>query len=73
MFHKIESCNKNSSFFSGAKLVSAILNSQCIIDAVKNLNDRKNAKSITCFDFSALYKGLPYGKLLRILKEHIDF
>ena len=67
MFKQIESYNKQVLYFSGVKSFWAIT------DTIKNLNGRNNATSIICYGFSTFYTNIPYGKVIGILKEHIDF
>ena len=61
MFNQTENNIKQGSFFLS------------VTDLIKNLNGRKKAKSITCFDFQTLHTNIPHDKLVRVLNEHIDF
>ena len=46
---------------------------QTVIDAMNGLNKRRQATSVSTFDFSTLYTKLPHKKLLMILNSLIDF
>ena len=73
MSKQIGSYNEQSSFFSGVTFFWSAINNQFVIGTIKNLNDRKNATSITRYDCSTLSTNIYFGKLIRIIKEHIDF
>ena len=44
-----------------------------IIKAIRNINARRNAKSVMTFDFSTLYTKIPHNKLKDALHELTDF
>ena len=73
MFAQIKAYNKEYSFYSGINTFWTILNNQPVINTINNLNERKKANSVTCFDFSTLYTKIPHAKLLKVLNELIDF
>ena len=44
-----------------------------VLDSLNRINKKKNAKSISTFDFSTLYTKIPHDKLIKELSEVIDF
>ena len=74
LFQKqVENYNLKGQFFSGVKPFWIIQDKQPVIKAIKNLNKRRCAKSITTFDFSTLYTKIPHIKLNDVLHELTDF
>ena len=74
LFYKqIENYENKCRFFTGVNTFWVIQNNSPIIDAMKKLNTRNKARSITTFDFSTLYTKLPHDKLLDVLHKLIDF
>ena len=73
LYKQIESYNDRSSYFSGIKTFWPILNNLPVIHAIKQLNDRKRAFSISTFDFATLYTNIPHDKLKNVLREIINF
>ena len=73
LYKQIESYNNKTSYFSGVKTFWPILNNLPVINAIKQLNDRKKAYSISTFDFATLYTNIPHGKLKNVLREIINF
>ena len=72
-FKQIESYNNKSKFFSGVNTFWVIQNNKPVTDAIKNLNKRNRARSISTFDFSTLYTKIPHDKLIFVLHSLIDF
>ena len=74
LFYKqIENYHDKTRFFTGVNNFWVVQNNKPVIDALKKLNFRNRAKSITTFDFSTLYTKLPHDKLLEVLCKLIDF
>ena len=73
MFKQIEMYNHKSTYFSGVKSFWPIQNNQPVIEAIKKLNGRSKANSISTFDFSTLYTNIPHAKLKNVLRELINF
>ena len=44
-----------------------------VLESINRINKKKNAKSISTFDFSTLYTKIPHDKLIKELSEVIDF
>ena len=44
-----------------------------VLESLNRINKKKNAKSISTFDFSTLYTKIPHDKLIKELAEVIDF
>ena len=59
--------------FSGTKTFWVIQNNSLPLEYINKINNRKNAKQISTFDFSTLYTKIPYNKLLVILYKVVDF
>ena len=72
LLNRIQSYNMQNSFFLGVKCLLTRLNSQPAIEAVENLNGHNKAMSIMFLDFWILYINIPHGKIIKVLKEHID-
>ena len=74
LFQKqIQNYNLKSHFFSGVKTFWVVQDKQPIIDAIHKINKRRNAKSITTYDFSTLYTNIPHNKLIDVMNELTDF
>ena len=63
---------KKKHYFSGAKTFSVIQNNSLPLECINKINNRKNAKQISTFDFSTLYTKIPHDKLLDILHKVVD-
>jgi hypothetical protein len=72
-YKQIENYNKIGHFFSGVKTFWVIQDNQPTVNAIKNINTRRNAKSVTSFDFSTLYTKIPHESLKDKLNELTDF
>ena len=74
MFYKqVENYHQKSHFFSNVKHFWVVKNKDPVVDALKKLNLRNNAKSVATYDFSTLYTKIPYGDLKDVLNEITDF
>ena len=60
-------------FLSNYNKFWVLQNSEPILSILNNINKKKNAKSISTFDFSTLYTKLPHDKLIKSLKDIISF
>ena len=65
--------NQKASTFSGIKTFWVINNSRPVVGTLKKINCKRNAKTISSFDFSTLYTTIPHSKLLRELSAIIKF
>ena len=63
---------KKKHYFSGTKTFSVIQNNSLPLECINKINNRKNAKQISTFDFSTLYTKIPHDKLLDILHKVVD-
>ena len=72
-YRQIENYNDKLRFYTGVNTFWVVQNNKPVIDAMKKLNARNKAKSISTFDFSTLYTKLPHNKLLHVLNKLIDF
>ena len=73
IFAHVENFHNKSKFYSNYKKFWVVQNSFPIIDKLKRVNARKNAKSIATFDFSTLYTTIPHDLLTTVLSEIIKF
>ena len=73
MYNQIENFHKKSKFLQNYNKFWVLQNSDPIIATLDSINKRKNAKSITTYDFSTLYTKLPHDKLIEKLLLLIDF
>lgn len=60
-------------FYSNSKHFCVVQNSFPFDEKLTNINHKKNAKTISTFDFSTLYTAIPNNPLLKGLKEIISF
>ena len=73
LFNQIHSYNDESRYYSGVNSFWTILNNKPVINSINNLNKRSKASSISCFDFSTLYTNIPHDKLIKVMRELIEF
>ena len=72
VYRQVENFHSKASFwviitsFGYCKIVT-------VLDSLNRINKKKNAKSISTFDFSTLYTKIPHDKLIKELSEVIDF
>ena len=71
-YEKVERYHKKGKVWWRIKTFWTIQNSYPSISSIK-LNHHKAAKSVSTFDFSALYTKIPYDKLLYVLNEITEF
>ena len=72
-YSQIDAYHKKTYYFSGAKTFWVIQCNSLLLECIKKINKRKNAKQISTFDFSTLYTKIPHEKLLDILNKVVDF
>ena len=72
-YNQIEKYNQKANIFSGVKTFWVIQNSQPVLNTINKINDKKNAKNVSSFDFSTLYTNIPHTKLLEKLSGIIRF
>ena len=73
IFRQIENFHKNAKFLSNYNKFWVLQNCDPILSTLKSINKKKNAKSISTYDFSTLYTKLPHDKLTDRLSRLIDF
>ena len=73
VYHQVEKFHKNAKFLSRYNKFWILQNSNPVLDSLNHINKKKNAKSISTFDFSTLYTKLPHDKLIKELSDVIDF
>ena len=72
-YRQIENYNRKNHFFSYIKNFWVVKNKDPVIEALKKLSNRNNAKSVATYDFSTLYTKIPHAKLKSVLNEITDF
>jgi len=73
VYSQVEKFHKNAKFLSNYNKFWVLQNSNPVLKSLSHINKKKNAKSISTFDFSTLYTSLPHDKLIKELCEIIDF
>ena len=73
IYHQIENYHLKAKFLSNYNKFWVIQNSDPILESIGRINKKKNAKSISTFDFSTLYTKLPHDKLIKELSDLINF
>ena len=69
----METFHRKSKYLNNYNKFWVLQNSNPIMHSLNTINKKKNAKSISTFDFSTLYTKLPHDKLVKELSEVIDF
>ena len=74
-YEKVERYHTKGKVWSGIKAFWSIQNSYPLSSSINKLNKRRAAKSMSSFDFSALYTKIPHDQLLYVLNgiTHFDF
>ena len=72
IFQQINNFNSKCLFYNNYNRFWVIQNSKTLINRLKELNKKCNAKNISTFDFSTLYTKLPHADLILVLNELID-
>ena len=73
IYSQVENFHKKAKFLSNYNKFWVLQNCNPVIESLNRINKKKNAKSISTFDFSTLYTKLPHNKLVKELSEVIDF
>ena len=73
IFNQVQSFHEKSTFYGNYNRFWVIENSAPVIDKLSKINERKQAKSISTYDFSTLYTKLPHDDLVRNLNRMVDF
>ena len=73
IYKQVENFHKNAKFLSNYNKFWVLQNCNPVLETLKHINKRKNAKSISTFDFSTLYTKIPHENLIKELSEIIDF
>ena len=72
-YNQIERYNQKTSFYSSTNTFWVTQNSSPILNAVVRANMKRNAKTVSSFDFSTLYTNIPHSKLYDELSSIIRF
>ena len=73
IFGQVESFHRKAKFNSNYQKFWVLQNVDPVIDILKKINKRKNAKSISTYDFSTLYTKIPHNDLIDRLSKIISF
>ncbi len=73
IYQQVENFHTKAKFLSNYNKFWVLQNCDPVLDSLNRINKRKNAKSISTFDFSTLYTKIPHDKLIKELTEVIDF
>ena len=73
IYHQIENFHTKAKFLSNYNKFWVLQNCDPVLESINRINKKKNAKSISTFDFSTLYTKIPHDKLIKELSEVIDF
>ena len=73
IYNQIENFHKKAKYLENYNKFWVLQNSNPIIDILNYISNKKNAKSISTYDFSTLYTKLPHKKLIEKLFALIDF
>ena len=73
IFGQVESFHRKAKFNSNYQKFWVLQNVDPVIDILKKINKRKNAKSISTYDFSTLYTKIPHSDLIDRLSKIILF
>ena len=73
IFGQVESFHRKAKFDSHYSKFWVLQNVDPVIDILKKINKRKNAKSISTYDFSTLYTKIPHEDLINRLSKLISF
>ena len=67
IFDTVESYHNKSFFYSGCKKFWVVQNSFLIVTKLSKTNVKKNAASISIFNFNTLYTNIPHKLLVKVL------
>ena len=70
---QIENFHNKSKFYQNYNKFWIVQNVTPIIGKLLEINNKKNAKIISAFDFSTLYTKIPHHLIINILNDIIDF
>ena len=73
IFNQVRSFHRKSYFYKNYNRFWVIENSNPIIEKLTHINNSKNAKDVSTFDFSTLYTKLQHDDLISNLNEIVDF
>ena len=73
IFNQVRNFHLKSRFYKNYNRFWVIENSFPIIDKLTRINDKKNAKDISTYDFSTLYTKLQHDDLISNLNDIVDF
>ena len=73
IYNQVENFHKKAKFLSNYNNFWVLQNCDPVLQSIKQINKRRNAKTISTFDFSTLYTKIPHSKLIKELSNVIDF
>ena len=73
IFKQVRNFHEKSYSYKNYNQFWVIENSAPVIEKLRQINERKNAKDISTYDFSTLYTKLEHDNLIQNLNEIVDF
>ena len=73
IYNQILNFHKNAKFLSNYNKFWVLQNVDPVLEKLKAINKRKNAKSIATYDFSTLYTSIPHNDLIEKLSRLVSF
>ena len=73
IFNQIHNFHDKCIFYKNYNKFWVIQNSFPVLEKLDKINNKKQAREISTFDFSTLYTKLPHDDLIRVLHEMVDF
>ena len=73
IYNQILNFHKNAKFLSNYNKFWVLQNVDPVLEKLKAINKRKNAKSIATYDFSTLYTTIPHNDLIEKLSRLVSF
>ena len=73
IFHQVENFHVNAKFLSNYNKFWVLQNCNPVLESLNRINKKRNAKSMSTFDFSTLYTKIPHNLLIKELSDIIDF
>ena len=72
IYSHVEGFHNKSRFYSNSNNFLVVQNSFLIVEKLAKVNHKKNAKTISTFDFSIRYTSIPNNFLIKVLNEIIS-
>ena len=73
IFNQVRNFHQKSYFYKNYNRFWVIENSSPVLEKLTRINEKKNARDISTYDFSTLYTKLQHDDLIKNLNEIVDF